>query len=356
MLNDESKHEQQAIAPQRLKISAAAVARAAGVSPATVSYVMNRRPGVSADTRDHVLAVARKLGFEIDRSLERGDQQRVIGLILSNIANPFYPELSVAFSEAAQQQGYDVFLSHTRDDQESLSSAVEAMLDREVQGVAIAVARSDNASAVRRLRQAKVPMVQLSRSFQHVEADFVGIDDRAAGVAMMRHALEHQRWPIATVIGPRTSSASAHREEGFVSEARRAGVTIPGALRVSAPLSMESGREAARVLFASANPPRFILCGSDVLALGVMSEALDAGLRVPEDVAISGFDGIDISATPMIGLTSIVQPRREMSFRAVDLLIDHIEHPERAVSRVTLPFGVQRGTSCGCTPKGKRKT
>lgn len=341
---------------RRTKISAAEVARAAGVSPATVSYVLNRRPGVSRETRQHVLATAERLGFVVDQTVAQDEHQRIIGLVLSNIANPFYPELSVGFSEAAQENGYEVFLSHTHDDQESLTRAVEAMLDRNVQGVAIAIARSDNASAVRRLRQARVPLVQLSRCFNHVEADFVGIDDRAAGVAMMRHALEHQRWPIATVIGPRTSSASARREEGFVAEARRAGVNIPGALRISGPLTMESGREAARVLFSSANPPRFILCGSDVLALGVMSEALELGLRIPEDVAVSGFDGIAISGTPMIGLTSIVQPRHEMSYHAVHLLIDHIEHPERAVSRVTLPYGVQHGTSCGCSPKGKTKT
>lgn len=336
------------------RVSAAQLARAAGVSAATVSYVLNRRPGVSEATRQHVLSTAAQIGFALRQTNPRNDHQRILGLVLSNIANPFYPELSVGFSEAAQQRGYDVFLSHTHDDLESLTRAIEAMLDRNVEGVALAIARSDNASAVRRLRQARVPLVQLSRKFRHVEADFVGIDDHGAAAAIMRHALGHQRWPIATVIGPRTSSASMSREEGFVSEAHRAGVTIPGALRISVPLSMQSGRDAAQVLLSSSNPPRFILCGADILALGVMSQALDMGLRVPEDVAISGFDGIDIAATPMVGLTSIVQPRRDMAQRAADLLIDHIEHPEHPTDVVTLPHTVRIGTSCGCSPKGRK--
>lgn len=338
------------------RVSAARLARAAGVSAATVSYVLNRRPGVSEGTRQHVFATAVEIGFALDGARTRNDQQRILGLVLSNIANPFYPELSVGFSEAAQKRGYDVFLSHTHDDLESLTRAIEAMLDRKVEGVALATARSDNASAVRRLRQARVPLVQLSRKFRHVEANFVGIDDHGSAATMMRHALSHQRWPIATVIGPRTSSASASREEGFVAEAMKAGVTIPGALRVSAPLSLQSGRDAARALLSAPTPPRFILCGADILALGVMSQALDMGLRVPEDVAISGFDGIDIAATPMVGLTGIVQPRREMAQSAADLLIDHIEHPERPADTIRLPHSVRIGTSCGCPPKGNTKT
>jgi LacI family transcriptional regulator len=338
------------------RISAAQLARAAGVSAATVSYVLNRRPGVSEGTRQHVFAIAAEIGFSLEGMNPRGDRQRILGLVPSNIANPFYPELSVGFSEAAQQRGYDVFLSHTHDDLESLTRSIEAMLDRNVEGVALAIARSDNASAVRRLRQARVPLVQLSRRFRHVEANFVGIDDQSSAAMMMRHALGHQRWPIATVIGPRTSSASSGREEGFVAEALRAGVTIPGALRISAPLSLQSGRDAAQTLLSSSNPPRFILCGADILALGVMSQALDMGLRVPEDVAISGFDGIDIAATPMVGLTGIVQPRRDMAQSAADLLIDHIEHPERPADTITLPHSVRIGTSCGCTPKGRTRT
>ncbi|MET3174618.1 UNVERIFIED_ORG: LacI family transcriptional regulator [Arthrobacter sp. UYCu721] len=336
------------------KISAASVARAANVSTATVSYVFNKRPGVSEETRQRVIEVATQLGYDASKVAASSDRRaRIVGLVLSNIANPFYPELSVGFSEAARERGYQVFLCHTNDDQESLTSAIAAMVDRSVDGLAIAVARSDNASAVRQLRSARVPMVQISRKFPHINADFVGIDDRAAAATMMRHALQHQRWPLATVIGPRTSSASAAREEGFVSESQLAGVTIPVSHRISGPLTLEGGRAAAKHLFTQSNPPRFVLCGSDILALGVMSFALENGLRVPEDLAISGFDGISIMDTPMIDLTCIVQPRHEMSRQALEVLADLIERKRHSTTQLCVPHSLRIGRTCGCSTKGK---
>lgn len=327
------------------------VAREAGVSTATVSYVLNKKDGVSEATRRHVLLTAERLGFPIEQFPSATARQRILGLILPSISNPFYSDLSVGFLEAAQTEGYDVLLTHTHEDQDSLNRAIESMLDRNVEGLAFAIGRSDNASALRRLRQAHVPLVQISRSFQSVKANFVGIDDRAAAAAIMRHAVEHERFPIATVIGPRSSLASAQREAAFVEEAERLGVAIPPELRISGALSMQAGRDAASRLLSDPARPRFVLCGSDTLALGVMSEAMEMDLRVPQDVAISGFDGIEIASTPMIGLTGITQPRLQMGLRSAELLIEHIEHPEQAASQIILPHGVRFGTSCGCSSR-----
>lgn len=339
--------------PRGSRVSAAAVARAAGVSKAAVSYVFNDRPGVSEDTRKMIRDTAARLGFVPAHAFgEERQRSNVVGLILSSVANPFYPELSVGFSEAAQRRGYQVFLSHTDDDQASLTRAVGAMLNRSVDGIAIAVARSDNASAVRQMRSAHVPLIQISRKFPHIEADFVGIDDHGAATVMMQHALHHQRWPIATVIGPRASSASTAREAGFVAKARTAGVVIPGAYRVSGPLTLQGGHAAGEHLFALPSPPRFILCGSDILALGVMSRALELGLRIPEDVAISGFDGIEIARTPMVDLTGIVQPRRSMSTHALETLADQIEQNTLTTTSLAVPYTLRIGRTCGCQSKG----
>jgi len=217
-----------------------------------------------------------------------------------------------------------------------------------VDGVALAVGSANNASAVRQLRSANVPLVQISRKYPYGEADFVGIDDHGAASAMMRHALDHLLRPLATVVGPRTSSASAAREDGFVTEAQSAGIMINGTHRVSVPLSLQGGRAAAEHLFKLPNPPRFILCGSDILALGVMSHALEVGLRVPEDAAISGFDGIEIASTPMVDLTGIVQPSR-----ALEVLADRIEHNSHTPTSLAIPYTMRIGRTCGCSAKGK---
>ncbi|MBW9110464.1 LacI family DNA-binding transcriptional regulator [Microbacterium trichothecenolyticum] len=321
-----------------------------------MSYALHGLPGVSESVRKHILDTADALGFV--RPELHPTSHRIIGLILSDIANPFYPEISVAFTEAARRRGYEVFLAHTKDDEESVAEALDAMLDRHVDGVAMTVARSDTAEAVRRLRRAHVPLVQISRSFSGVDADFVGIDDDAAGRAMMRHVLEHRPDQIGIVVGPRTSSASAAREAAFIDEARAAGIAIDPRRRVNAPLTIAGGRMAAEHLLGLERPPTFIVCGSDVLALGAMSLALAMGLDVPGNVAVSGFDGIELAATPMIDLTGVVQPRRTMASRAVELLIDRVERTTHHPTRLTVPFSLRIGRSCGCqtTPTDKRNS
>jgi LacI family transcriptional regulator len=336
------------------RVSAAAIARATGLSSATVSYVLNERPGVSSETRQRVLDAAGLLGYSLPPHLDGStNRAHIVGLILSTVANPFYPELSTGFYEAAERRGYQVFLAHTDDDQASLGGAINAMIDRSVDGIAIAIARTDTADVVRVARRHHVPIVQISRRFAHVDADFVGIDDRSAAAEMMDHAIGHGRGPIATVIGQRTSSASAAREESFVGRAHELGIDIPKSRRVSTDLTLEGGQAAATHLFSSDNPPQFVLCGSDILALGVMAEAHRRGLRVPEDVAVTGFDGIELAATPMIDLTGVVQPRRRMSSTALDLLVDRIERTSSTTLTRTVPHALRIGRTCGCTQEGE---
>jgi LacI family transcriptional regulator len=335
------------------RVSAADVARQAGVSPAAVSYVMNGRPGVSLETRERVVAIAQELGFrpnQLAATLSRS-RSHILGLVLSQMANPFYPELAIGVTLAARTAGYQVFLAHTEDDEESLSETIRAMLERSVDGIVLTVARSDNAEVLRQLRDASTPFVQLSRFFPQAAGDFVGIDDRSAAVDIMRHVLGHRPESVATVVGPRTSSASLAREQGFVAEALRVSLTIPGNQRASVQLTEEGGRRAARHLFSLSDLPRAIVCGSDAIAIGVLEEALLHGLRVPEDIMVTGFDGISVAIGPLIDLTSIVQPHRLMAQRAVEQLTQSIEHRDSPIKRQIIPHYLRIGSTCGCPRK-----
>jgi LacI family transcriptional regulator len=335
------------------RVSAVDVARQAGVSPAAVSYVMNGRPGVSLEMRERIVAIAQELGFrpnQVAATLRRGRSQ-VLGLILSQMANPFYPELSVGVTDAARSAGYQVFLAHTEDDKESLKETIRAMLDRSVDGIVLTVARSDNAEVLRQLRDASTPFVQLSRFFPQAAGDFVGIDDRSAAMEVMHHVLSHQPESIATIVGPRTSSASLAREQGFVAQALSVALTIPSNQRVSVELTEEGGRRAARHLFSLPSRPRAIVCGSDAIAIGVLGEAFLHGLRVPEDVIVTGFDGISLAIGPLINLTSIIQPHRLMAQLAVQQLTQSIEHRDSTIKRQTIPHYLRIGSTCGCPRK-----
>ena len=332
------------------RISAAAVARAAGVSPATVSYVMNGRQGVSADTRRQILKIANELGYRPSGHgrLPNPLLTRVVGFILPNITNPMHTGWAQYIITASAAEGFDVFVATTFDDPESLAQIASTLAARNVDGVIIAGALREDSRALRTLRQHRIPYVYLSRRADHVPGDFVGIDDDMAASQLMQHILDHGYTEIATVIGPRFSTASMAREIAFVRTAAAAGVEITGSRKISTRLSADGGLVAAQQLLGSSVPPQAIVCGSDEIAMGVMEHALALGLRIPEDVAVVGSDGLPHSRSRLIGMTTIVQPVKQMADRAFELLLDQIASPRTTYAHTICPHRLHVGTSCGC--------
>ena len=338
--------------PRPGRVSAAAVARAAGVSTATVSYVVNGRGGVAAETRRHVLAVADELGFRLPdpgRALDP-HRTRVIGLVAPNIINPTYPRFAQSIVSAAAEAGYEVFVATTQDDLRVLGKIASTLVHRNVDGVVLTATFREDASALRTLRAARIPFVHLSRRSRYLEGDFVGIDDAGAATDLMRHVLGHGHTEIATVIGPRFSSASLAREQAFVREAARHGIDISGRRRISTELNNEGGRRAAARLLSADDPPRVIMCGSDEIAIGVMEHAVERGIRVPEDVAVTGHDGIPHSMSGLIGLTTVVQPHEEMGREAFGMLLKRIDKPSNTFQSLVCAHRLHIGRTCGCPP------
>ncbi|NUP60225.1 MAG: LacI family DNA-binding transcriptional regulator [Pseudarthrobacter sp.] len=333
-------------------VSAASVARAAGVSAATVSYVMNGKTGVSPEMRRHVLSVANELGFRPRAGGPVLDPQRtrVIGLVLPNIVNPMYTRWAQGVITAAAGAGYEVFTATTQDDADTLGQITSTLATRNVDGVILAAAFRKDATALRILRTAKIPFVYLSRRSTYLEGDFVGIDDVAAASMIMEHVLAHGHREIATVIGPRLSSASLAREQGFIQAAAKAGIAIPSGWKISTHLNNAGGRAAAARLYASNNGPRAVVCGSDEIAIGVMEYALSRGLRIPEDVAVTGSDGLPHSISGLINLTTIIQPQQEMADEAFAILLKRMETPSTLYQSLICAHRLHIGRTCGCTP------
>ncbi|MBY4130131.1 LacI family DNA-binding transcriptional regulator [Rhodococcus fascians] len=336
----------------RPRVSAAQVARAAGVSTATVSYVMNGRGGVSAETRSHVLDVAQRLGHtsSVRADQLRAQRTRVIGLVLTDIANPFYAEIAAGAIDAARSKGYEVFVSHTQEDPDTLRSITEAMIARQVDGVVLTVLHPDDGDIIRSLRSAHIPFVQLSRRIESIAGDFVGIDDFTAATQMMEHVVGHGYTDIVTITGPRTSSASAAREAGFRSVTDRHGLRVPSGITTY--LSEAGGSQAVEQLLSSKVLPRALVCGSDVIALGAISALRSNNIRVPQDVAVTGFDGLFPGASSLVELTTVRQPRRELAEQALDLLVRRIDGIGGSFQAVLRAHEMRIGTTCGCTRKG----
>lgn len=332
------------------RVSAAAVARAAGVSPAAVSYVMNGRPGVSSETRAWVLEVAEKLGHTSSEraSQLRSQRTRVIGLVLTDLANPFYTEIAAGAIDAARDRGYEVFLAHTQEDPDTLRSVAEAMLARQVDGMILTVLHPDDGDVIRTLRSAHIPFIQLSRRIDQVDADFVGIDDQVAAGEMMRHVLSHGYRDVVTIVGPRTSSASAAREKGFTASAAEHGIRTVHSGRISTYLSEEGGFRAVEQVLAGKVLPQAFVCGSDVIALGAIGALRAHSIAVPDDVAVTGFDGLYPGASALAELTTVEQPRREMAARALDLLVSRVDGVGGSCRNVVRAHRLRIGTTCGC--------
>lgn len=339
--------------PQRpTRVSAAAVARASGVTAATVSYIMNGRPGASMETRRRVVKIANEMGFRPSAHGSGRDPllTRVVGLILPNIVNQMYTGWAQHIINATAAEGFEVFVATTQDDPESLAQVAGTLAARNVDGVIIAAALREDATALRTLRQKRIPYVLLSRRSEHLPGDFVGIDDDAAAADLMGHVLKHGHREIATVIGPRFSTASLVREQSFVRTANAAGVVIAGDRKISTRLNSDGGRVAAEKLLGSTTPPRAIVCGSDEIAMGVMEHALSLGLRIPQDVSVVGSDGLPRSRSLLIGLTTIVQPVKEMADRSFALLLDQITQPRSTYVHSVCAHRLHIGRTCGCPP------
>lgn len=330
--------------------SAATIARQLGVSAATVSYALNGKPGVSETTRRKVLKLANEAGLRPRTAGTDPALSRVIALLVPNLTNPMFTHWAQEILTVAAVEGYEVLVVPTDDDAHRLEAAARMLVGRSIDGAILLAARRKDPEALTILREARIPFTYLSRRSELVFADFVGIDDYAAAGEMARHVIGHGPVLPATVIGPRFSTASAQREEGFIDAFDRAGITIPGKHRIATDLSREGGHRAGEHLLSLPRRPDAVLCGSDEIGIGILEVFADAGLTAGKDLIVTGFDGFDHATSPLIGLTTVVQPRQQMALEASRQLFARLRSSSGHEHRTAiLPHSLHIGRSCGCS-------
>ena len=327
------------------------VARRAGVSIATASYVMNERDGVGEQTRAHVLRIAKEVGFRPNRLASglRTGQSRVLGLVLADITNPFYPDLAGAVIAAAAEAGYEVFLSHCGIDGSLNGDEVRALCDHQAAALIFTSLLVTDGPLIAEVVPAGVPVVQTIRRVPGLAADFVGIDDRAGAREAAMHLVEAGHREVALLTGPRGSSASAERTQGFLEVLIAAGLE-PGPERiVECRLTVGAGYEGAeKLLGASGQAPGAILCGNDLIALGAIDALVDHGLAVPDDVSVVGYDDIWFASSRLVQLTTVRQSRDAIGRAAVALALDRLADGQVQPRNVILPHElVVRRTTAG---------
>lgn len=323
------------------------VARLAGVSTATVSHVINNSRFVSEETRARVLDAVERCAYYPNahaRSLASG-RSHILGLLISDIANPFFPELVKSIETAAFESGFDVVLSNTNYDSERTSHYVKRLIERKVAGVALMTSELDPA-LVDELARQQVSVVFLDLDAPGVNMSNLCIDYRA-GIeeAVCRlAALNHRR--IAFIGGPARLRSSVKRCDAFRDAV---GKYLPGAPRpliYEGDFKLEGGRSAARAVLSEKEMPTAVMTANDMMALGAMQEFRAAGLRIPEDISIVGFDDIAFATLCDPPLTTVCLPRTELGRRAVEALTASLEHPERVGVEIRIPtYLVERGST-----------
>lgn len=308
------------------------IAREAGVSATAVSLALKDPDSsrISVETREKILEIAKRLNYRpnyIARSLVTRKTQHTIGLVLSTLTNPFYAEIAQDIIERAQEKNYGVFTCSVQGS--SQEQIVEGLLDRGVDGLIVCSAvRND--PMIASLNKRGIPFTLAMRNVNQdtgdPPVDCVVIDNSRGAFMATDHLVRLGHVRIALLGGPDDISTAFERRAGFLAALAAHDLSPCPELMVEGDFSRASGARCAREFFRGGNRPTAVFAVNDHMAIGVMEALREAGVRVPEDMAVMGFDDIEMAGLPGIDLTTISQKKSVMGRLAVDRLIDKIEN------------------------------
>ncbi len=318
------------------------IAAQAGVSPMTVSRVVNESGYVSAEVRAKVQRIVAELNYHpngLARSLKRQSTQ-VVGLLLPDIANPFSAELATSMQTALLDKGYSSFITTSERSNKREQTALRALFEHRVDGVIVATRETKMGNELLRvLIERGLPMVLVGRTFNHPLVDRVTADHWKGGYEIVEHLLAQGHRRIGFVGATLTNGAGLRRFQGYLDALRENGIPIQKTLIVGPEQAdgpsystQADGYEGMKKLLALKQPPTAVFARNDYTAIGAMLAATDAGLKIPDDLAVAGFDNVPLSAYCAPPLTTVDQMTTVQGKRAAELLLERLSSnssPER---------------------------
>lgn len=303
-------------------ITASDVAKSLGMSQSTVSRVFTPGASVSEETRKKVLQAASELGYRpnaLARSLITR-KSNIIGIVMGDIRNPFYPDVLSKFSKELSKKGYHVLFVNAENEKLS-SDEVNQFLEYNVEGAVVTDA-SLPSSVASYLKENQIPIVMFNRYNQDSLFHAVSCDNVDGGYQIGRYLIEKGHRKFAFISGTQNTSTSKDREKGFRNALVESGFNL---ITDDGDYTYEGANAAALRLLGSNQPPDAIFCANDIMALGVIDAAKKLGVRIPEDVSIVGFDDISLAEWTAYSLTTWKQPVNEMIEATIDLLLNDIK-------------------------------
>ncbi|HWO96659.1 MAG TPA: LacI family DNA-binding transcriptional regulator [Bacillus sp. (in: firmicutes)] len=315
---------------KKKQVNATEVARLAGVSQSTVSRVFTPGANVSEKARRRVLEAAKELGYR-PNALARGlimNKTNIVGLVMRNIQNPFYPEILDKFTKGLGAKGYHVLFVHTEND-EIQQEEITQFLEYNVEGVIVTDALLSS-NVVSNLSENDIPVILFNRYIKDFPCHAVCCDNYNAGKRIGDYLLKQGHQRFAYIAGHRNTSTSYDRERGFREVLRQQEIEP---VVEEGHYTYEEAYQAALRLLKENQPPDAIFCANDIMALGAMDAAKSLGLTIPKDVSIVGFDDITMASWPPYSLTTWQQPVDEMIEATIRILLSVInEENEEPVS------------------------
>jgi len=323
------------------------IANKAEVSYATVSRALNNKYGVNPKTRSRILQIAKDLNYS-PNAIARGlvsSRSYTIGLVLPDVTNPYFPAVAAGIEACSQERGYSVFLCNTNWERQREDSYIQLLAERRADGVIIAPV----GGSIKEELQSLLPTVFVSNAPRDTVQSSVVIDNIRGGYLATKHLIECGYKTVGFIGVSEHSMADNDRLEGYRRAFNRYGLEPEARYIKFGDFRQQTGYNIIRTLIADGNYPEAIFAENDVLAIGILHGIKDSGLKVPEDIALIGFDDIAFSSYQEFQLSTINQPKEQMGRTAAEILIEKIENSENPPPprRVILePELIIRSSSC----------
>lgn len=310
----------------RSRVTIRDVARAAGVSTASVSRALSGRRPVTPEVERAVRRAALTLGYQpnsVAQALRR-QSTRIVGMVVPSIANPFFPHLVSAVEGALQQSDLGLLLSDSQESLEVERLRIADLLSRQVDGLIVAPVGNGSRHVLQDAAE-RLPLIHLDRFLAGIGSDFVGIDDRHGLQLLIDHLSEAGARRLAFVGAEADSASTARiRLEAYCEFSEELDAANPSRVMLG-DFTLAWGMEAGSQIGRQASSIDAIVCANDLIAMGVMRSLRQLSVNVPDDVLVTGFDGIDLSGVVEPALTTVAQPFEEIGRRSTELLAGRLE-------------------------------
>ncbi|MGP3592420.1 ribose operon transcriptional repressor RbsR [Vagococcus sp. WN89Y] len=324
------------------------VARLAGVSTSTVSHVINKDRFVSDAIREKVEAAIASLNYApsaLARSLKI-KQTRTIGMLISASTNPFYTEIVRGVERSCFERGYSLVLCNTEGDEQRMNRNLETLMQKRVDGLLLLCTETHPPSKEIMQRYPSIPTVMMDWEPFDGDSDLIQDNSLLGGDMATQYLLNKGHTRVACITGPLDKSPARLRLEGYRAAMARSGLIIREGDEIESDFEFGGGFAAMQKLLAMRERPQAVFIGNDAMAVGAYQALYQAGLAIPQDMAIIGYDDIELARYMTPPLTTIHQPKDELGELAIDVLIHRMAEPGLQQQRLQLtPVLIERGSA-----------